>query len=198
MGFFDKLLGCKSCPECGNAVTALLFEANGGVCMNCDAYVVKTRGVLALVVPNQIADRPWFGSPLPWADVRAVMEGPVLELSAISAIAKMLTTKESGLRRLEARWPNGCCVCGKLATRAETVARKITIPRFKGVLNVGDQTVTLVADNILHCHEHASGIDFGRISFATPISFQVYGILFRSLAYRNAFRALNKWAWPEN
>jgi len=65
-------------------------------------------------------------------------------------------------------------------------------------LNVGDQTIRLVAENVLHCNEHSSGIDFGRVTFATPISYSVYGLRFRSLAYRNAFRAINAGTWPEN
>ena len=55
-----------------------------------------------------------------------------------------------------------------------------------------------MAENVLHCNGQSSGIDCGRVTFATSISYSVYGLRFRLLAYRNAFRAINAWTWPEN
>ncbi len=85
-------------------------------------------------------------------------------------------------------------VCAEPASRTETIARKITIPRFKGAINVGDLKVTLLGDGIPHCAAHSGGAAFGRVSIASKGA-TPYGLLFRSLAYRNAFRALNAWEW---
>jgi hypothetical protein len=195
MGFVDKLLGRKPCPRCGETL-GMTMPGNGSVCIRCDSYVAKAEGGVALVQGDRIADRPWFASPLPWGEVRAVQEGAVLELSAASALTSMLMTKDGGARRLEANWPGGCCMCGRPPARVETIARKVTVPHIKGALSIGDQTVTLVAENIPHCGDHRNGVAFGRVWIATPISYSIYGLLFHSLAYRNAFRALNNWDWP--
>lgn len=192
MGFFDKLLRRKPCPKCGHPVGSV---SGGRVCVHCDTYLTKSGDAVVPMASDFVADRPWFASPLPWRDVRAVQEGAVLELSAATALARMLTTKDEGVRRLDAQWPKQCCVCGEASTRRETIARAITIPRFKGPMNVGDQTVSLVAEGIPHCDAHSGGVAFGRIlSLATSMDIP-YGLLFRSLAYRGDFRGLNKWDW---
>jgi hypothetical protein len=192
MGFFDKLLGRKPCPKCGHALGSV---SGGKLCHHCDTYVIKSGNALVPMAKDFVADRPWFAAPLPWPDVRAVQEGTVLELSAASALARMVTTKDEGVRQLTAQWPKKCCVCGKSATRFETIAQSVTIPRFKGMMNVGDQTVTLVAPDIPHCGEHGAGVKFGRIMSLASIIDIPYGLLFRSLAYRDEFRALNPWTW---
>ena len=197
MGFFEKLLGRTPCPKCGNAISIMVFGPDGALCKCCDTYVTKVHGIPVPVEPSRVANEPWFGSPLPWPDMRAVQPGPVLDLSAETAALRMFTTQDAGVRRLEAAWPGGCCVCGKPSVRTETVAQKVTIPRFAGRLNVGDQTLTLVAENIPYCAEHHNGVAFGRVIFATAISEIPYGLLFRSLTYRNAFRTLNPWHWPD-
>ncbi len=192
MGFFDKLLGRKPCPKCGHPVGNV---SGGKLCLHCDTYLMKSGDALVPMPADFVGDRPWFASPLPWPDVRAVQEGAVLELSAASALLRMIGTRDEGVRRLDAKWPKTCCFCGMPATRSETIARKITIPRFKGPINVGDQTVTLVAENVPHCGAHSGGLAFGRImSLANSVAMP-YGLLFRSLACRNEFRALNPWNW---
>jgi hypothetical protein len=192
MGFFDKLLGRKPCPKCGHPVGSV---SGGKVCLHCDTYLTKSGDALVPMAADFVADRPWFASPLPWPDVRAVQEGVVLELSAATALMRMIGTKDEGVRRLDAQWPQKCCLCGGPAARSETIAQAITIPRFKGALNVGDQKVTLVVPDIPHCGAHSGGVAFGRIlSLASTVSIP-YGLLFRSLGYRNEFRARNPWKW---
>jgi hypothetical protein len=199
VGFFDKLLGRKPCPKCGCPLDLFSSDGeNGALCKRCDLYVKEARGGTQPVSPDRIALRPWFAVPLPWRDVRAVQEGPVIEFDANSEIMRMLTTKDAGVRRLEANWPEGCCVCGKPAVRVETVTRNITIPRHRGAIAVGEQTITLLADSIPHCGEDKGGVAFGKVRCATPLDYQHYGLLFRSLHYRNAFRALNPWEWVEH
>lgn len=195
MGFLDKLLGRKPCPKCGRPVGNV---SGGKLCHHCDTYLTKSGDALVPMAADVIADRPWFASPLPWPDVRAVQEGAVLELSAASALARMIATKDEGIRALSARWPSRCCVCGTPPARAEAIARTITIPRFKGPMNVGDQTVKLVAPDIPHCGAHSDGVSFGRITSLASAVAVPYGLLFRSLSYRNDFRALNSWRWILN
>lgn len=194
MAFFDKLLGRKPCPNCGNPVGNV---SGGKLCHRCDTYLIKSGEQLVPMPVNSVAKSLsfGFGAPLPWPDVRAVQEGTVLELSAISAIQQMITTKNEGVRLLDAQWPRVCCVCGKAAQRFETIAAQITIPRFKGPINVGDQKVKLVAQGAPHCSAHSGGVAFGRIKSVASVLDHPYGLLFLSLAYRNEFRRLNPWGW---
>ena len=100
MGFFDKLLGRRPCPKCGKAVG----NVGGTVCHHCDTYLAKVDGEMVPMSLDAVTDRPWFGVPLPWRDVRAVQEGGAIEFSAAAALTRMLTTKNEGVRRLEAQW----------------------------------------------------------------------------------------------
>ena len=192
MGFIDKLLGRKPCPNCARPVGSV---SGGKVCHYCDTYLTKAGDAVVPMANDFVADRPWFAAPLPWPDVRAVQEGAVLELSAASALARMIGTRDEGVRALNVQWPNEGCICGKAASRTEVIARAVVIPRFKGALNVGDQKVTLVARDIPHCDAHREGVVFGRIMSLASLVAIPYGLLFRSLAYRNEFRSLNPWKW---
>lgn len=190
--FLDKIIGRKPCPTCGNPVGRL---SGGRVCVHCDTYLMKSEHGVVPMPEDSLSDQLWFGAPLPWPDVRAVEEGATQELSVATAIGRVLTTKDEGARLLEAEWPDRCCICGAAAAQHETIGRAITIPRYKGPINVGSQTVGLVAQGIPHCGAHSGGVAFGRILSTSTGSTIPYGLLFRSLGYRNDYRRLNPCAW---
>lgn len=191
MGALDKLRGRMACPVCNGPIDTVL-RSSALLCKGCDSYLEVADGALRRMPDNRLDGAPAFGAPTPWSDLRAVTypsyAAPAAQLS------DMALTKNKGARRLEAQWPEGCAVCGKPATRRERVARVVIIPREWGIFNIGSQQLTLVAD-VPHCGEHSGGAVFERISFGVGLDDPQFGLCFRSLAYRNAFRKLNPWPW---
>ncbi|HTW35175.1 MAG TPA: hypothetical protein VMD53_11210 [Rhizomicrobium sp.] len=191
MGVLDTLRGRVACPVCNGPIDTAL-KSSALLCKGCDTYLEIVDGALQRMPEDRIGGTHAFGAPTPWSDLRAVTY-PSISVPMVQ-LTDLALTKNKGARVLEAQWPDGCCVCGKPATRRERVARVVIIPREWGILNVGSQKLTLVAD-VPHCSEHSGGAAFERISFAVGLDDPQFGLCFRSLAYRNAFRKLNPWPW---
>ena len=192
--FFDKLRGRQACPVCSGPVDTVLTSSDM-LCKGCDTYLEAAEGKLRPIPDDRVYERHVFGAPTPWTDLRAVTF-PTIKFSSDDYISDLIMTKKAGVRVLNAHWPSGCCICGKPSSRLERRTRVIVFPAGQGVLNVRDQEVTLVADGIPHCNEHTGGVEFDRIDFAITGSDPGFGLVFRSLFYRNAFRKLNPWDWP--
>ncbi len=193
MSLGDKLKGRKVCPVCKGPVDTVLVP-DALLCRTCDTYLEMVDGALRPIAEDCVAPRHVFGAPTPWRDLRAVtFPGLIAPLPAL--LTDLALEKRAGVRLLEAQWPNGCCVCAGAAVRKERQARVVIIPREWGIFNIGTQRVTLVADGIPHCAEHSGGVVFDRVSFAITAGDPAFGLVFRSLGYRNKFRKLNPWAW---
>lgn len=195
MGFFDRMLGRQPCPTCGKPI-GMVFGSFGGVCVHCDSYVYKEKGKVVLVAPGAIADKPHFAVPLPWPDVRAVQTADVMPLSVVTAVSDVLTTGNKGVRRLEAKWPRVCCVCGVQSVRTGTIGRQLKIPRTNGLISSGEDKISIVADEVPYCAKHENGAAFDHVNCASPTGYSIFGLLFRSLDFRNRFRQANPCPWP--
>jgi hypothetical protein len=193
MGLADKLRGRQPCPVCSGPVDTV--GPREMLCKKCDTYLELAEKTLRPIPEDRVAKNYVFGVPTPWKDVRAVTFPGGFSAPA-AQLTDLVLTKKTGIRVLEAQWPAGCCVCGKPSSHNERHGREVIFPREWGIINLGSQKATLVADGIPHCGEHSEGAVFDRVSFAILGSDLAFGLLFRSLAYRNAFRKLNPWPWP--
>jgi hypothetical protein len=109
------------------------------------------------------------------------------------ALTDMLLMKKEGVRVLDAKWPAGCCVCGRPATREDTtIARFIFAP--PGIIR-RDKEATVIAKGIPHCAEHKNGARFERAMLSTSQQETVVGLFFCSYPYQILFHKLNPWKW---
>ena len=113
-----------------------------------------------------------------------------------SAVTDMVLTKKEGARIIDAKWPPGCCVCGKPAAREETTAAQFTFTP-PGLIRVRDKEATVIAKGVPYCVEHKDGARFERAMFSTPEQETIVGLFFRSYAFQIQFRKLNPWKWRE-
>jgi len=193
MGLGDKLRGRQACPVCKGPIDTVAVP-KALLCKACDTYLELVDGGLRRIPEDRLESGHVFGAPTPWKDIRAVTF-PTVFAALPTQLTELALAKKAGIRLLEAQWPAGCSVCGQPATRHERQARVIVIPREWGIFNIGSQKITIMADGIPHCSEHSGGAVFDRIAFAVSLADPAFGLNFRSLAYRNAFRKLNPWPW---
>ncbi len=177
------------CPECSAKVKVVLFEGTYILCKNCGEYLEVADKKLCRMDINHIADNPEFAAPTPWKDLeRATAPTLPLPLGGPPVDASLLNKKGPN-RALKAKWPKGCCVCGKQATRKETVTQVVEKP--PEWIGWRDEQITLIAESIPHCEEHTGGVKISR-----KPSLEGWHLMFRSYAYRNKFREKNPWQWP--
>jgi hypothetical protein len=184
--------GYGPCPFCHTSIKAYTGDAKNLLCGGCGAYLNADEDRLVSIETERTPETPFFAAPTPWTDVFNVVS-PGVPLSFddyLRGTIEELIEKKAGVRLLGAHWPDGCCVCGQPATRKDGLAVKVKLAgRFR------DTSVTLVASDIPYCAQHKDGIAFDRVSFDSPGLDMGYGILFRSLSYREAFRRMNAWQW---
>jgi hypothetical protein len=178
------------CPLCGAKMYSF-WQADGAavlVCRNCAACSTAADGKLSLVPVANIADKPLYPAALPWDDIVGE-NAKTIALSAQDVVSDKLNeliTRDDGVRVL-AEWPAGCCVCGAAASRHETTAVEVAI---KG--RALETKAKLVAKGVPHCAAHKDGVAFARFDFAgLPFQDPGFAVMFRSHAYREAFRKLN-------
>lgn len=184
---FMGLPGKGPCPECGTSVETIASSASDMLCGVCNTYLDAGERKLRRSDPQRVAPEPRYAAPTPWPDISNVVF-PTVAFSIQDKIQDMLTTKGGGVRVMDARWPQACCVCGAQAARFDTAARTIAKPG-----NIVDTEITLVAKDVPYCKTHKDGIKFDRVQGATAGTDTGFGIHFRSLAYRNAFMKANPW-----
>jgi hypothetical protein len=199
MGIADKLNRRRECPVCRGLVNTRL-KSLGLLCKSCDTYLDLVDDKLVPMDEKTLKSSHEFAAALPWKDVGGGVTFPGGIAHPMVQLTDMLTTKrDSKSRILDAKWPDYCCVCGGPTARRQRLARAIIIPREWGMLNLGSKQITLVADGVPHCAEHATGIVFDRVTFDSHNTGgdMSFAIKFRWLGYRNAFRKANPWPWSK-
>jgi hypothetical protein len=196
MGFVKK----GTCPVCGSPLSPDMTCPKWILCPNCGEYMTVHEKKLRQVESNFISAQHNFAAPTPWMDMWDITFPTISLATDVEDYLKdtaneLLMTKKDGVRILDAKWPDGCCVCGKPATKVEAMSQRFTfVP--PGIIRVKDHEATLVAKGIPHCSEHKQGAQFNRATFGTETHNTVVGLLFRSYAYQKQFRNLNPWIWP--
>jgi len=181
-----------ACPVCAAPLKRQL-GSDDVLCASCGDYVVFGDKTLKRRDAASVFPAPYFAAPTPWEDLEcptfAALEHPLVELT------RLATTKKEGTRLLEARWPAGCCVCGKPATRTETIAQRLGFAPPNGLKPRPQKETTVVAEGVPHCAEHKDGARFERARTFGDGRLPVLGIFFRSYAFQIEFRKLNGWKW---
>ncbi len=190
MGFIDEVTGRMVCPECQNKLDTA--ASTYLLCCKCRNYFERVGGSLQRVEDGRIAREPVFGVTTPWKEVHSVTY-PAIALPMVALTDAMLTGRK-GMRMVQATWPDSCALCDGAATRKERIAKVVFYPREWGILNLGTNKVTVVAD-VPHCGTHAGGVSLERFEYADSSKFTLFGLVFRWLGYRNAFLRLNRWEW---
>jgi hypothetical protein len=189
LGFVKK----GDCPVCGSRVTRQL-GSDDVLCAGCGDYVVFGKQTLRRMDPSSMFPAPYFAAPTQWDDLECPTFGAALE-HPIVALTQLATTKQEGVRLLEARWPAGCCVCGKDSSREESIAQRLGFAPPNGLKPRPQKETTVVANGVPHCAEHKNGARFERARTFGDSGLPVLGIFFRSYAYQIEFRKLNPWKW---
>jgi len=191
--FNDKRGGYGDCPVCGTAMVADKGDARNLLCHGCATYIDAQTDHLTTITGDRTHHTPYWAAPTPWPDIHVTMSKMVAFSAFDFAQDKLieLMMKKAGNKELGAHWPAGCCVCGKPATRTDTLVMPVTVGgQFR------DSKATLIARDIPYCAEHKDGIAFDNVlSFNSRGDHHSFGIKFRSLAYRDKFRELNPWNW---
>ena len=189
---FTGFGGKAICPVCSAEVEVMLGKEPYIFCKNCGEYLEAGHKKLWQMDINHVADDPKLAVPTPWNDLNLATVPTVPLPSSGPPVDLSLMDKKGRDRILTASWPEGCCVCGKKATRKES-ATQIVIKPPEGIGRVRGKQITLIAESIPHCDKHTKGVKFGRIP-----SLEGWHLMFRSYAYRNKFREMNPWQWPWN
>jgi hypothetical protein len=181
------------CPGCGTLIYKRVAASAEALCSVCGNYSEFGEKTLRPLDQDRVAKWPAYAAPTSWPDIVtpdfAALKHP------IAALTDMILTKKDGVRSLDARWPEGCCVCGKPATRAETIAQHLTY--VAGGLIAQQRETTVVAQGVPHCAEHKDGAQFERVVRFADVDLWRLGLFFRSYAYQIKFRENNPWKWRE-
>jgi hypothetical protein len=100
-------------------------------------------------------------------------------------------TKNQGSRVLPADWPEVCCVCGEPATRK--LGFQSHIQKAAQGASLRDERFTIVVNDVPHCDKHKNGVKLASQNLPGADR-KPLRLCFRSNAYRNKFRRLNRWA----
>jgi hypothetical protein len=188
LGFVKR----ADCPVCGTPLTKDLGLSDV-LCSKCGEYLRFGDKTLKRLEPDAVALAPAFAAPLPWTDMQcptfAALSHP------LAALDELIRTKNEGVRVVEARWPEGCCVCGKPAARRETISRQVGYAPPNGLKTRQLKEALVVARGVPHCADHKEGARFERVISFGDGGGMTLGLFFRSYAYQIKFRALNPWTW---
>ena len=166
------------CPDCKTLLNVDVAFNRFERCPGCGTYLEMEKGTLWTVEEDRLAPYPVF------AVVVARPPDEALNPKGI-ALARQPSVKGED-RRLDFKWPPGCCVCGKPATGKQAVSLK-AVSKFAKAYGFVDENVTFTVDGIPHCGGHSMGA-------ALDIEDLKLVLKFRSYAYRNSFRKLNELA----
>lgn len=184
--------GYGQCPVCFSSIEAQSGNHQNLLCAGCGTYLDAKIDQLETIEPWRTTDKPFFAAPTPWPEVRGVVSSTIA-FSAFDYAQDRLTElmmKKAGVKLLNATWPAGCCVCGRPATRKDHYVHPVILGG-----QIRDTKATLIANDVPYCSDHKDGIAFDRVLFNSLGAGISYGILFRSHAYREAFRKLNNWTF---
>lgn len=180
------------CPLCGGLISIPFLFSGMMLCDNCGDYLQIVDKKLRQIDQMDVAEMPIYGAPTPWPDMQAPRFNEI-SFDLNSALTEMVMTKKEGVRVFDAKWPPGCCVCGKPATREETLTTRII---FSPPARIRKQKEAMVVvKGVPHCAEHENGARFGRATLSDSQHMTVVGLFFRSYAYQIQFRKLNPCKW---
>jgi hypothetical protein len=188
LGFVKK----GPCPTCGTLMTKKLGTPEV-LCSRCGDLLIFKEKTLRQADPATIALGHAFPAPTPWPDMEAPTFGALAH--PLAAIDDLIRTKPAGVRVMDAKWPSGCCVCGKPATRAETISGRVTFAPPNGGKPRARLEAAVVAGGVPHCAEHADGARLAAAVNFGDLDASLLGLFFRSHAYQIEFRRLNPWKW---
>lgn len=181
-----------ACPTCG----VQLKKSPGAsmdLCAKCGEYARWGKETLRAEAADAVASMPIYAAPTPWDDMECPTFGVLKH--PVAAIMDMVMTKKEGVRLMDAKWPEGCCVCGKPATRTEDLTQRVGFSPPNGAGMRQDKEATVVVQGVPHCAEHKGGACFERVLSFGNVGIMVLGLFFRSYAYQKRFRELNPWRW---
>ena len=189
------------CPVCDAPIAVNFGFSSMMLCANCGDYLEvvekKLRQMDTTLVTPHCQGGLGFAAPTPWTDMQVPRFGAI-SFDLESAMTDMVLTKKEGARLFDAKWPAGCCVCGKPVTCEETTTARFTFSFAPpGRMRREKKEATVIAKGIPHCAEHKDGARFERARFSTPEQETIVGLFFRSYAYQIQFRKLNPWKWRE-
>jgi hypothetical protein len=176
------------CPECKWPLQTVGRGQQDVLCPMCCSYFdAESDRIFLIQDPERIRDEPTYAVPAPWEDL-GIVTSPAISLASSfqeAATESALTT--SGKRRIwEPKWPPGCCVCrGSAERRIQFIA---SIVKHHTVIK---EEIKIVLVGVPYCGEHDDGVDMKTVMFPDQAQNMRFGLLFRSLRYRNEFRDLN-------
>lgn len=193
-----------NCPICDFTLAPTLdtMQNSMWLCPNCGEYLEKSDNELIQVDTTTMLPKPAFAAPTPWMDMMNPMDEEDLHLTTAADFVKdyltdvvtnLVLVKKDGIRVLDAKWPEGCSVCGMPSKYREQIGKTFEF-YLPGGLQVRKHRTTLVAKGIPCCEEHKRGVEFGPVNYGIGGP-SFIGIFFRSYAYQREFRRLNPWTW---
>lgn len=180
------------CPTCGTSLAKRMGEY-WTLCSHCGDYSRFEAKTLRAVDRTLVEPLPQFAAPTSWSDLQAPIFSEIRH--PVAQMADMLITKNEGVRILDAKWPDGCCVCGKPAARTEMISRNVGFSPPSGGTLRQKKEATIVAQGVPHCAEHKDGARFERVLSFGDADLTILGLFFRSYPYQIRFRELNPWKW---
>jgi hypothetical protein len=185
------------CPGCDSPIAINFGFSSMMLCPNCGDYAEVVQNRLRQMDPTLVASHcqsgGGFAAPTPWTDMHAPRFGAIA-FDIEGFVTEAILTKKERTRFFDAQWPAGCCVCGRPATREETIAARFTFTP-PGLVRASDKEAMVMAKGVPYCDEHKEGAQFERAMFSTPEQETNVGLFFRSYAYQIRFRKLNPWKW---
>jgi len=175
--FYSLMMTNTKCAECG---TVLKLDAGLSQflrCAKCGTYIEVEKGKAFTVDEDRVAEAPAFA---------VAVGGPGddnLNPAGIAAASVVTPTADGGQKRLDFRFPEGCCVCGKPHTERQSITFD-AVGKGAKALGFVDERLTFVVEGLPHCEDHRNGATLAIENLKLVLKF-------RSLTYRNAFRKLN-------
>jgi hypothetical protein len=180
-----------ACPSCGHRIYRMLASGSEAflLCPCCAAYSMSSQDRLIPAPINAVSDEPTFAAALRWDDI-AGEKGQTVAFSKDDFLMDKLNdiiARKEAVRVID-KWPPGCCICGESATRRADHAVTVLL---KG--RARETQTIIAARGVPYCNQHEKGVAFGTVDFAVHLlnNPSVFGIKFRSHAFREAFRKLN-------
>jgi hypothetical protein len=176
-----------TCPACRGKIAGLPAFTSYFECKSCNSPLWNRKKDKRIEQADEsfVANEPFFKWVLPWNgfDLPGVTEA--------YGVVEVLSMKTTGTERLDAKWPDGCCVCGAAVDHRQDISKKFRVTPGGGMIrSTISRDVNVLVNDIPYCSIHANGIELriGANDFGASNGF----LAFRSLRYFRAFRQLNK------
>ncbi len=172
------------CPKCGNKISEIPESEIYFECQKCESFLwnMKEEKSIELMDEDFIASEPIFKWVLPWNGF--ALPG----VTEVYGVIGGFMLKTDNTKHLEAKWPEGCCICGSAADHLENIFKKFRVtPGSKSGLIRSPITkdVSVFVNSIPHCQNHSDGAALKILSGKGVLAFS-------SLKYYQKFRQLNK------